>query len=80
MRFMQVSQIFEGKYLSLVIEKWKLILGFAVSIKYFKYLNYHLLVENSFFIYAWQYTHRRDKNTKVIQTTLEEENINFMGL
>lgn len=57
MRFMQVSQIFEGKYLSLVIEKWKLILGFAVSIKYFKYLNYHLLVENSFFSFMLDNTH-----------------------
>lgn len=56
-RFMQVSQIFERKYLSAIIEKWKLILGFVVSIKYFKYLNYHLLVENSFSVYARQQTH-----------------------
>lgn len=51
-----VSDI-ERKYLSAIIEKWKLILGFVVSIKYFKYLNYHLLVENSFSMYARQQTH-----------------------
>lgn len=57
MRFMQVSRMFGRKYLSAVIEKWKLILGFVTSIKYFKYLNYHLLAENCFSMYAWQQTH-----------------------
>lgn len=60
MRFMQVSQIFERKYLSAVIEKWKLILGFVTSIKYFKFLNYHLLVEDSSSMYHWQQTHTNE--------------------